>query len=283
MLGPPRASSGKRQHCVVTLVIYAPAPWLRHNSNCMATCAIVRRAAARRPIAPEHRVIRRKAQALRVHAKHASSVQTASNKAEIISVSFADLKAYAHDLSNDALAKHLINSGLRATLRKLTELLPYLDELTKRFTHLRKGQTIMGYPTMDAFCRAELHRTSRAVRYALSGGNPNNKKKGEENEPTSFWADLAHRLGELVPSSSDGVEHKVVNRIETAILKMRAGEKIEPKWTLDQIVFSCQEISAIFGIYAKMLDPKKAEEFLANPNIAKAEERLREKLSRRPI
>src|ERR1039458_6706339 len=96
MLGPPRASSGKRQHCVVTLVIYA---------------------AARRPIAPEHRVIRRKAQALRVHAKHASSVQTASNKAEIISVSFADLKAYAHDLSNDALAKHLINRSERKSTR----------------------------------------------------------------------------------------------------------------------------------------------------------------------
>jgi hypothetical protein len=245
----------------------------------MATIAIARRAPARRSTASEHRAIRRKARTLHVHSKHASSVQIVSNKAEIIS---ADLKAHAHDLSNDALAKHLLNSGLRATLRKLTELLPYLDELTKRFTHLRKGQSIMGYTTMDAFCRAELHRTSRAVRYALSGGNPNNRKN-EESEPNSFWADLAHRLGELVPSSSDGVEHKVVNRIETAILKMRAGEKIEPKWTLDQIVFNCQEISTIFGVYAKMLDPKRAEEFLANPNIAKAEERLREKLSRRPL
>jgi hypothetical protein len=32
-----------------------------------------------------------------------------------------------------------------------------------------------------------------------------------------------------------------------------------------------------------MLDPKRAEEFLANPNIAKADERLREKLSRRTV
>ena len=265
----------------MTLVTFAPAPKCGRIWNCMATIAVLRRAAARRPFASEHRVIRRKARALRVHARHASSVQTAKNKAEIISASTADLKAHAHDLSSDALAKHLINSGLRATLRKLTELLPYLDELTKRFTHLRKGQTIMGYTTMDAFCRAELHRTSRAVRYALSGGNPNNKKN-EESEPRNFWSDLAQRLGELVPSSSDGVEHKTVNRIETAILKIRAGEKIEPKWALDQIVFSCQEISAIFDVYAKMLDPKRAEEFLSNPNIAKAEERLREKLSRRP-
>jgi hypothetical protein len=248
----------------------------------MATIAIARRAAARRSTVPAYRVIRGKLKPHRVHAKHDSSVQAVQNKAEIISVSFADLKAHAHDLSNDALAKHLLNSGLRATLRKLTELLPYLDELTKRFTHLCKGQTIMGYATMDAFCRGELHRTSRAVRYALSGGNPNNQKN-EESEPKSFWSDLAHRLGELVPSSSDGVEHRVVNRIEAAILKMRAGEKIEPKWTLNQIVFNCQEISAIFGIYAKMLDPKKAEEFLANPNIARAEERLKEKLSRRPM
>lgn len=244
----------------------------------MATIAIVRRA-ARRSTASEHRVIRGKLRALRVHGKHATSVQTAQK--EIISVS-ADLKAHAHDLSNEALAKHLVN-GVGPMLRKLTELRPYLEELTKRFAHLRKSQTIMGYSTLDAFCRTELHRTSRAIHYALSGGNPNNKKKGEENPPKNFWSDLAHSLNELVPSSSDGVEHKVVNRIETAILKMRAGEKIEPKWTLDQIVFNCQEISAIFGIYAKMLDPKRAVEFLANPNIAKAEERLGEKLSRRPI
>ena len=227
-------------------------------------------------------MIRRKGKDLRVHARHATSLQAVqNNNAEQRSTMPEVAKAHAHDLSNDALAKHLVNSGLGPTLRKLTELLPYLEELTKRFTHLRMGQTIMGYTSMNAFCLGELHRTSRAVRYALNGRTPS--KKRDESEPKSFWADLANSLNELVPSSSDGVEHKVVNRIETAILKMRAGEKIEPKWTLDQIVFNCQEISAIFGIYAKMLDPKRAEEFLANPNIAKAEERLREKLSRRPI
>lgn len=201
---------------------------------------------------------------------------------ETVSASFVELKAYAHDLSNDALAKYLINSGLSATLRKLTELLPFLEELTKRFTHLRKGQTIMGYSTMDAFCRGELHRTSRAVRYALSGGNPLSKRNAG-GQPTSFWAALAGSLNELVPSSSDGVEHKVPNRIETAILKIRGGEKIEPKWALDQIVFACQEVSAIFACYAKMLDATKAQEFLTNPNIARAAERLMEKLARRSI
>jgi len=249
----------------------------------MATVAIARRASAREPVPSRHRVLRRRAGLLRVQAKDARSVQTAQKESGNISAKFADLKAHAHDLSNDALAKHLLNSGLRETLPKLTELLPYLEELTKRFTHLRKGQTIMGYTTMDAFCRGELHRTSRAVRYALSGGNPNNKKKGEESAPENFWAALAHNLNELVPSASDGVEHKVPNRVETAILKLRAGEKIEPKWALDQIVFECQEISAIFGCYAKMLDAKKAHEFLANPNIARAAERLAEKLARRSI
>jgi hypothetical protein len=243
----------------------------------MATVPVVRRAPARSSVASERRGICRKTRALPVLVKHASSVKAFQK--EIISVSAADLRAHAHDLPNEALAKHLVN-GVGPMLRKLAELRPYLEELTKRFAHLRKGQTIMGYSTLDAFCRAELHRTSRAIHYALSGGNPNNKK---ESEPENFWAALAQGLNELVPSLSDGVEHKVVNRIETAILRMRAGEKIEPKWTLDQIVFNCQEISAIFGVYAKMLDPKKAEEFSANPNIARAEERLREKLSRRPI
>jgi hypothetical protein len=192
----------------------------------MASIAIARRAAARRPIASEHRAIRRKANALRVHAKHATSVQAAQN--EIISVSAAELRAHAHDLSNEALAKHLVNA-VGPMLRKLAELRPYLEELTKRFAHLREGQTIMGYSTLDAFCRAELHRTSRAIHYALSGGNPNNKRRGEESESTCFWPALAHSLNELVPSSSDGIEHKIVNRMERAILKMRAGEKIEPE------------------------------------------------------
>jgi hypothetical protein len=46
----------------------------------MATIAIVRRASIQRPIAPEHRVARRKGKAFRVHTKHASSVQTLQNK-----------------------------------------------------------------------------------------------------------------------------------------------------------------------------------------------------------
>ena len=169
-------------------------------------------------------MIRRKGKDLRVHARHATSLQAVqNNNAEQRSTMPEVAKAHAHDLSNDALAKHLVNSGLGPTLRKLTELLPYLEELTKRFTHLRMGQTIMGYTSMNAFCLGELHRTSRAVRYALNGRTPS--KKRDESEPKSFWADLANSLNELVPSSSDGVEHKVVNRIETAILKMRAGRE----------------------------------------------------------
>lgn len=245
----------------------------------MATAVIARRALTRRPIPSSHRALRRTATRLAVHAKHALPIP---NKAEQSSALPEVAKAHAHDLSNEALAKHLVNSGLGPTLRKLSELLPYLDELTKRFTHLRKGQTIMGYTSMNAFCLGELHRTSRAVRYALNGRTPS-RKKVEESETAGFWESLAHSLNELVPSSSDGVEHKVPNRIETAILKIRAGEKIEPKWALDQIVFSCQEISAIFGCYARMLDGKKAQQFLTNPNVARAAERLTEKLARRSI
>lgn len=92
----------------------------------MATIAIARRAPARRPIGSEHRGIRRKANDLRVHAKLASSVQPVRiNNAEQCSTSPEVAKAHARDLSNDALAKHLVNSGLGPTLRKLSELLPY--------------------------------------------------------------------------------------------------------------------------------------------------------------
>jgi hypothetical protein len=50
----------------------------------MATIAIARRAPARRLIVSEHRIIRCNAKPLCIHAKHASSVQPVSNKAETI-------------------------------------------------------------------------------------------------------------------------------------------------------------------------------------------------------
>jgi hypothetical protein len=33
------------------------------------------------------------------------------------------------------------------------------------------------------------------------------------------------------------------------------GGRLEPKWTLHQIVFNCQQISAIFSVYARMISP----------------------------
>lgn len=89
-----------------------------------------------------------------------------------------DAKAHAHGLANDALAKMLVDGGVGKVLMDLAMMRPYLIELAKRFKHLKKGETILGYTSMDGdggFCLGEIGRTYRACKYAMDGGNTSRK------------------------------------------------------------------------------------------------------------
>lgn len=91
-----------------------------------------------------------------------------------------DAQAHAHSLANEALAKMLVDGGVGKMLMDLTMMRPYLIELALRFKHLKKGETIMGYTSMDGddgFCIGEIGRTYRACKYAMDGGNKKRKKR----------------------------------------------------------------------------------------------------------
>ena len=91
-----------------------------------------------------------------------------------------DAQAHAHSLANEALAKMLVDGGVGKMLMKLVELRPYLLELAKRFTHLTKGEDILGYTSMDGekgFCLGEIGRTYRACKYAMDGDRKPQTKK----------------------------------------------------------------------------------------------------------
>jgi hypothetical protein len=70
-------------------------------------------------------------------------------------------------LSNKRLA--LI---VKAGFQKIRKCLPYIVELRQRFADLpRGGANIMGCTTWKTFCITHLHRTDRALRYALAEAN----------------------------------------------------------------------------------------------------------------
>jgi hypothetical protein len=84
------------------------------------------------------------------------------------------------------------------------------------------------------------------------------------------WQDLIDRLETLVPTVEDGNEHVIVDKLETAILRVQAGEKADPR-----VVLLCQRIAANFTAYAQLLDPTAVAE---HPDVVHAEELLKERL-----
>src|ERR1039457_4900010 len=89
-----------------------------------------------------------------------------------------DAQAHAYSLANEALAKYLVDKGVGKMLLDLATLRPYLTELARRFTHLKKGETILGYTSMDGedgFCIGEIGRTYRVCKYVMDGGNTSRK------------------------------------------------------------------------------------------------------------
>ena len=85
------------------------------------------------------------------------------------------------------------------------------------------------------------------------------------------WQDLIDRLETLVPTVEDGNEHVIVDKLETAILRVQAGAKADPR-----VVLLCQRIGANFTAYPQLLDPTAVAE---HPDVLNAEKILRQRLN----
>jgi hypothetical protein len=79
-------------------------------------------------------------------------------------------------LHRDALAQKIVD-GVGALLITLKEMRADIVLLWAEFDRLEKGGTILGCATKKAFCERYLHRTPRAVRYMLEGGNSANQRE----------------------------------------------------------------------------------------------------------
>jgi hypothetical protein len=131
---------------------------------------------------------------------------------------------------------------------KLTDFEADIRALWKEFDSLKTGEKILGCRTRKHFCAKHLHRTPRAVRYMLSGGNPVSKrqKAGETVSPIDA---VYCRISALLSASNDSLlavreEFLRVVRSET-LLSESDHEKLSAIDTLvaDLRVF-CAEYSA---------------------------------------
>ena len=73
----------------------------------------------------------------------------------------------------EILARRVIRK-VTVLAAKLVDLEADIRQLWREFESLKPGEMILGCRTKKAFCAKFLHRTPRAVRYMLKGGNPDN-------------------------------------------------------------------------------------------------------------
>jgi hypothetical protein len=79
-------------------------------------------------------------------------------------------------LHREVLAQKIVN-GVGALLITLKEMNADIALLWAEFDRREKGGPILGCATKKEFCDRHLHRTPRAVRYMLEGGNPDNRRE----------------------------------------------------------------------------------------------------------
>ncbi len=91
----------------------------------------------------------------------------------------------AEEISAPKSVKRLSNGRLvvcvKASFQKIKKALPYILELRARFGALPRGGAIAGCASWKTFCIVHLHRTDRAIRYALA----------EQNEPVNVQVQQA--------------------------------------------------------------------------------------------
>jgi hypothetical protein len=96
-------------------------------------------------------------------------------------------------IDREVLAQRVV-TAVGSIAIKLTELEDDIRLLWTEFENLPHGETILGCSTKKEFCETKLHRTPRAVRYMLDGGNAANMQQRRENislappEPTAAAA-----------------------------------------------------------------------------------------------
>jgi hypothetical protein len=92
-----------------------------------------------------------------------------------------------HDVDVEVLSNH-VRENFNGSMLSLRQLEPIISEILRRFKHLPRkiavnGEypTIAGHRTFKSWCDGVLHRTPRAVRYMLAGGNKKRQTSKQES------------------------------------------------------------------------------------------------------
>lgn len=92
---------------------------------------------------------------------------------------------------------------------RMSEILPEIRELRRRFLSPTRTSQIEGCDTWYQFCREKLHRTPNHIRKALAA-----ERKVKAPAPPQPFDQVWEKVTALCPYGGDGEEHKFVSNME---------------------------------------------------------------------
>jgi hypothetical protein len=101
-------------------------------------------------------------------------------QARPVQIALVEAQQIEPALDREALARR-VAEAVETAFAKLSEHKADMEKLWDEFDALKPGEKIMNCESKKEFCETVLHRSYRAVRYMLTGGNPRNKKPKHES------------------------------------------------------------------------------------------------------
>src|SRR5258708_22101832 len=103
----------------------------------------------------------------------------------------------------------------------LEHISPILSDVFKDFSQLKRGggMTIMGCSSQEEWSQRYFHRTARAIRYMIAGGNP-----GTHHGPKQVLADVHIQVRKTRELSAEG-EREVKNVISDVVDSLRTEDR----------------------------------------------------------
>jgi hypothetical protein len=145
----------------------------------MATIPIARRASTRRPIAPEHRVTRRKGKAFRVHAKHASPSTMTLKEQALAEIKAAWQRIEKYNLEfGKVLCEWRDRFKARGFRKEGDGVSPILDELG-----IPKSSAYFWMFRYEVSIGAKTARPEKQKPEAPSIWTPDNEKRANRSDP----------------------------------------------------------------------------------------------------
>jgi len=147
-----------------------------------------------------------------------------------------------------------LDSKINDGLDSVATLVPYLQEMRERLhsqgkrTDLPDTPKGMTWTAWVASKKSRLKMSIRTVQRVLEG-----PRTSRQVDAKSVFEELASRLNALVPSLSDGVEHKTVSLLQQAPESVTSDLNETGTLHLEEVIYLLETVSQDFAAYAKEL------------------------------